>query len=134
MAPKSSGGTHGKATALLDLDALVQPVGQVRRFGKVFDVLPLDGVSQQIFAQLADRNKSGETIPMTEQIDAGLSILGQVLPGMPEEERKRLSAEEQLKIIVMAGTAIERVQEFIQGQEGNGRRPTPKGQAPAGSR
>lgn len=128
MTPNRPGGTSTKPP-VLDLDALVKPVGRIKRFGKEHDVMPIDGVSQSLFEQLTDRHKAGEQVSLTEQSEIGAKIIAQLLPTMDAEDRDRLSLEERLRVIQMAAKAIEQVQEFIEGQEGNGRRPSPKGRA-----
>lgn len=137
MSPNPSGGKTGpgRKLELLDLDALVEPVGQIRKNGKVFKVMPIDGVGQELFAQLVDRHTAGEKIPVTEQAQIGDKILVQVLPEADEEDRKRLTMEEKLKVISMAATAVERVRAFIrEAMGGNAQRPAPKGRASARSR
>lgn len=133
MPPKPSG-EKVSALPLLDLDALVEPVAQIKRFEQMFDVMPIDGASEELFAQMADRHTAGEAVSQAEQMQKGDRILAQVVPDMTPEHRKRLSTGERLQIIMLAATQVERVRDFIRKLEGNGRQPAPKGRASARSR
>lgn len=136
MTPSPSGAAKSADAPLLDLDALVIPIGRVKRFGQTHDVLPIDGVSYALFVQLTERGARGEAVSQTQELELATKILAQVMPTMSPEHLQALALDEKLKIIVLAGKSIDKVKAFIRSQDlaGNARRPVFKGRAPARSK
>ncbi len=118
-----------KSTPILDLDALAAPVGRIRRFGAEHDVLPIDGVSQEMFEQIASRAKKGEDVELGEQMDLSRKLIAQTVPTMSEEDRRKLSLHDMVRIITMAGKTIDDVEAWIAAQ-GRGETTAGKGEEP----
>lgn len=130
MTPSRSGAATPRAAQsaalpVLDLDALVRPIGRVKRFKVEHDVMPIDGVSMNIFEQLREQAGKGETLQPGTEMELTRKILHQIIPTMSEEHLHALAVEEMLQIIMMARISVDRVRDFIRSQERSGKAPRP---------
>lgn len=94
--------THAE-DVVLDLDALVRPVGHARLDGTQYPVLPVQGeamaIFEQITAEAADRKVTGAPIDNVRHLDLARRIVAAVAPGIPEARVKTLAIEQLTAII-----------------------------------
>lgn len=94
--------THDDST-VLDLDALVRPVGHARLDGKTYAVLPVQGeamaIFEQITAEAVERKKTGTPIDNVRHLDLARRIVAAVAPELPEARVKTLAIEQLTAII-----------------------------------
>ena len=92
--------------ALVDLDALVQPVGRVHVGGADHDVLPLDGISYDAVLALND----GAGIAVADQLALARRVVTQCVPTLSAAIRQRLNLEQLTRLLAIAGRAVDGMQ------------------------
>lgn len=98
---------------ILDLDALVRPIGKIKLAGKTHDILPVQGVAMQIVEQVAQQARRGTKANPTEQLDRGRRIVRAVVPTLTQEQVDRLNPEQLTAVINKATGPVDRVKGVI---------------------
>ncbi len=110
-----------KQMVIIDLDELVDPIGQIRHNGNTYDVLPVSGIAFDLSEQI---RATGKKLTIMEQLDYTYRIIAELVPSMPEKECRRLTPKQIAAIIGMAGGPVAKVARLAdQRAEKNGRAP-----------
>lgn len=102
---------------LIDLDALVRPVGRVTFQQTRFDVLPINGRGADLLQQIA----IGRNDPTSQRswLSIARSIITDCIPTMTVEQVQALSIEQVTAVIGIATKQADKVRRFVGAMEGN---------------
>jgi hypothetical protein len=113
--------------SIIDLDALLAPVGRVMIGGREHNVLPFDGASYHLLGQLqrAQSDGANTTEDSLRFLEIACKLAHRIVPTLTEDQVSRLN-DKQLAVILQLGAGqIEAVQKVLQDAElGNVEPPT----------
>lgn len=100
----------GSGMEVLDLDALVRPIGKVRLGGNDHDVRPISGRAYGLLATFA---KTGKDATIDEQLAVGRKIASDIVPTLSASEVESLTIDQILAIIGKATIHVDKVKDAI---------------------
>lgn len=110
-------------TPIVDLDALAVPSGKVTLHGTAHDVLPFDGASYHLLAQLqrAQAEKGDEAAPddHLQFLELACRLAHRIVPTLTAEQVARLNDKQLAAILQIGAGQVETVQRAMKAQEGN---------------
>lgn len=121
----------------IDLDATVQPVASVKLFGRMHNVMPMNGnVYNLLHGAAEDAAAAGgatklDTMTQKEHTRRSYESIGQIVPTLPVLERNRLTMEQVVYLMALSGGDIAAVQALIEDASGNAKRPASKARGAA---
>lgn len=106
----------GSELEIVDLDAMVRPVGRVLFQKTRHDVIPINGRGADLLQQIAVAKNDG-----TQQtwLPIARSIIMDCIPTLSSEQVLLMSIEQVTAVIGIATKQADRIKHFIQVMEGN---------------
>jgi hypothetical protein len=106
----------------IDLDALDAPVARVKIGGALHNVLPINGIAQEIIVGMNEQKEMSQV----EQLRAARRIIEEIVPTLDEGARAKLGMDKMTRLIELASEPSAAVQASLEKYAGNARRPTRK--------
>lgn len=107
------------ALPLIDIDALVQPVGRATIFGRAHNVFPINGIAFTLVMALEEGDGKGAR----ESLDISRRIIAECVPTLDEQDRDRLNVRQMTAIVAISMQQMTKVQQMIVVAEGKGSAP-----------
>lgn len=116
---------------ILDLDSLSAPAGRVVLHGEEHDVLPFDGASFHLMAQLQkeqERLSKAEATPSDhlEFLSLACKLAHRIVPTLSGEQVAKLSDKQLAAILQLGAGQVDAVEAMIAHQQGNAKAPASK--------
>lgn len=102
---------------IVDLDAMVRPVGRVLLDKVVHNVLPVNGRGADLLQQIAIGRNDPEV--QKSWLSVARTIIGDCIPTITEQQVYVLSIEQVTTIIAIATKSADNVRKMIERMEGN---------------
>jgi hypothetical protein len=106
--------TDSAGLDILDLDALVRPVGRVKVRGKLYEIMPISGRGMQLFAQMAAKE-----ITVRQMLETTQTIVGDIIPALPKDDLGRLTMDQLTAIAERAQLTTRTVERVVGRAEKN---------------
>lgn len=101
---------------LVDLDAMIRPVGRVLFQQTRHDVMPINGRGADMLQQIAAMKNDGV---QRSWLGIARSIIADCIPTLSPEQVQAMSIEQVTTVIGIATKQADRIKNFIGGMEGN---------------
>lgn len=99
---------------VIDLDSLIEPVAKIKVRGKEYDVMPVSGIAYDMATKSVEVAKK---MKPEEQLGFMRKIIAELVPGMSEEDRARLSPKQMAAIVDIANRMVRKVEKEIGARE-----------------
>lgn len=107
----------GVELEIIDLDALVRPIGRVRLDKELHDVLPINGRGADLLQQIATGR--GDPAVQRTWLSVARTIIADCIPTLTIDQVKALSIEQVTATIGIATKQADNVRKIIESMEGN---------------
>lgn len=115
---------------IIDLDALAAPAGQIVLHGTTHDVLPFDGASYHLLAQLqrdhAEKGDQANSDDHIKYLEIACKLAHRVVPTLSAEQVARLNDKQLSAVLQIGAGQVELVERAMREQQGNVKPPAKK--------